>query len=175
MPVKQGTFGTSPIYNGEYKIGKIYNGENLVYQSFVYDPLVALIERTIEYVDTELTNYTNKIGYDAFNKTSLKSINIPTSVTVIEGYAFANCVNLENITLSEFVTKIDSSAFYGCSSLSTMTILASTPPTLGGTNAISEHTTKIYVPASSVNLYETANNWKDLMTRTTNPIIFVGI
>lgn len=45
MPVKQGTFGTSPIYNGEYKIGKIYNGENLVYQSVEYPTMIAYVKK----------------------------------------------------------------------------------------------------------------------------------
>lgn len=40
MPVKQGTFGTSPIYSGAYKIGKIYNGTYLVYKSGPVLPFV---------------------------------------------------------------------------------------------------------------------------------------
>lgn len=175
MPVKQGTFGTSPIYNGLYKIGKIFRGVDLVYQSVVYNPVIALIERNIEKVDIELTSEITKIGSYAFNSCeSLKSIKIPNSVTSIGVYAFNGCTSLTKITIPNSVTSIGMASFANCESLNEMTVLATTPPGLGA-SAISEATTIIYIPSGTKSSYESATSWKDLLTRTTNPITFVEV
>jgi hypothetical protein len=275
MPIKLGSTGFSGIYQGTNKIGKIYKGIDLVYQSYVYNPVVALIERTITNVDDseilnidtignyafygsnletiELHNNIITIGMNAFENcinlkniefpsglttigmyafsnceslekieftnnitsigqssfvgctkitslvipnnitsigassfarcTSLKSATLPTNISIIPSSIFMNCKSLETITIPSGVTEISSSAFVGCESLESMTILATTPPTitistsgaLGDSSSISSATKTIYVPASSVSAYQTAENWKDLMTRETNPVTFVGI
>ena len=90
---------------------------------------------------------------------SLTSITIPESVTSIESSAFDGCSSLTSITIPEGVTSIESSAFDGCSSLNTMTILATTPPRLTSTSAISTATTKIYIPAGTLSAYQSATNW----------------
>lgn len=151
MPVKFGTNSISLIYNGVNKISKVYRGTDLVYQSYVYSPVIALIERTIEHVDTELTSEITEIGVRAFcGCSSLTSIKIPGSITNIGLEAFRYCTNLTS-----------------------MTILATTPPTLNSTDAISSATTTIYIPSGSKSAYESANYWKDLLTRATNPVTFI--
>ena len=47
----------------------------------------------------------------------LKRINIPDSVTEIEGMAFTDCASLESIALPPALTAVKMSAFEGCSSL----------------------------------------------------------
>ena len=94
----------------------------------------------------------------AFNS-AIISINLPASLTKIEDTAFFNCNGLTSITIPDSVTSIGERAFYKCSSLTTMTILATTPPTLSNTNAISSATTQIQVPMVSVEAYKTATNW----------------
>ena len=55
------------------------------------------------------------IGDSAFEScTSLKSINIPTSVTSIEPIAFNNCTSLTSINIPTSVTSIGPSAFESC-------------------------------------------------------------
>ena len=127
------------------------------------------------------------IGQYAFNNCRLlNSITIPANITnldnaifqscsslatvtfaegsqleSIETSAFSSCRSLTEITLPASVTSIGSYAFNNCSSLTTMTILATTPPTLGGTNAISSATTRIYIPAGTLSAYQSATNWSN--------------
>ena len=102
------------------------------------------------------------IGSYAFEQcSSLTSITIPNSVTSIGSNAFRSCDSLTSIKIPASVTSIGNGAFSGCSSLTTMTILATTPPTLTSTNAISTATTKIYIPAGTLSAYQSATNWSN--------------
>lgn len=100
---------------------------------------------------------------------SLATINLEdTSVTRIGASAFYACNSLLDITLPSTVTQIDDTAFNwtvapSASKTTNLTVLATTPPTLGsnvfqyrdGTNA----TLNIYVPAESVEAYKAASGW----------------
>lgn len=92
---------------------------------------------------------------------NLTSIVIPNSITSIGGSAFYNCSNLTSITIPNSVTSIGNGAFNNCSSLTKMTILAITPPTLGNKSAISTATTTIYIPAGTLEAYQSATNWSN--------------
>ena len=63
---------------------------------------------------------------------SLKSINIPEGVTTINQYTFYNCKSLKSIDIPEKVTSIGGSAFRDCSSLTSISSFNPTTPTLGG-------------------------------------------
>lgn len=54
---------------------------------------------------------------------ALASITIPNSVTDIEEEAFSNCTSLTSITIPKSVTNIGMQAFYGCTSLMSVNIL----------------------------------------------------
>ena len=101
------------------------------------------------------------IGSSAFNYCyALSSVVIPSSVTSISSSAFYNCRALSSIVIPSSVTSIGDSVFNYCYALGIVTILATTPPTLGGTNAFSTtYQKRIYVPASSVDAYKAATNW----------------
>ena len=58
----------------------------------------------------------------AFQGTDIKSVQIPSSVTVIGNKAFANCTYLEQIEIPSGVTQIGNDAFNGCKKISTLTI-----------------------------------------------------
>lgn len=99
------------------------------------------------------------IGMAAFQYcSSLTYIAIPKSVTNIEFAAFSNCRSLTSITIPNSVTSIGQYAFYNCGSLASITCEATTPPTLGSSNNLS-NVTVVYVPVESVDLYKTATNW----------------
>ena len=63
------------------------------------------------------------IGDRAFeNRTDLRTVMIPDSVTRINIGAFSGCINLANITLSKKIEKIGENAFYNCDSLQSIEI-----------------------------------------------------
>jgi hypothetical protein len=97
----------------------------------------------------------------AFNSCSaLSSVVIPSSVTSIGASAFDYCYALSSVVIPNLVTSIGNYAFRNCYALGIVTILATTPPTLGGTNAFSTtYQKRIYVPAASVSAYKAATNW----------------
>ena len=82
------------------------------------------------------------IGTDAFRSPKLKTITIPSGVTSIGNYAFESNVAMESIT-----------------------ILATTPPTLGLEVFDNTNNCPIYVPAASVNAYKTASGWSAYASR----------
>jgi hypothetical protein len=61
------------------------------------------------------------IGYVAFESNQLTSVDIPNSVTSIEGYAFQGCTGLTSLTIPNNVISIGGSAFSGCTSLTSVT------------------------------------------------------
>lgn len=86
-----------------------------------------------------------------------KNTIIPNSVTSIGNSAFQGCPGLTSITIPNSVTRIGDEAFMS-SGLKSITCLATTPPTLGAYNSLS-NVTAVYVPAESVEAYKTATNW----------------
>ena len=60
--------------------------------------------------------------YAFYNCTSLESIVIPSSVNNLGSYAFYNCTSLDSITIPDSVTSIGQYAFYNCTSLDSITI-----------------------------------------------------
>lgn len=65
------------------------------------------------------------IGKNAFEGSSLTSVDIPNSVINIEEYAFLNCKDLTDVTIPNGVTGIGSAAFSDCKSLTDITIPSS--------------------------------------------------
>ena len=120
------------------------------------------------------------IGAVAFSDCSgLADITIPDKVTSIGARAFYGC-SLTDITIPAGVTSIGQTAFQNCSSLETVTMLGSTPPTLGvsssGTTAHfdgckfkNEGTKGIKVPSGSVDTYKNAwTEWANYITDGTD-------
>ena len=81
-------------------------------------------------------------------------------VNTIGWELFRDCESLVEVTIPQTITKIDFEAFYNCSSLKSVYCRSTTPPILSskafGGNAADR---KIYVPASSVEAYKSAQYW----------------
>lgn len=69
------------------------------------------------WLSDKVTNISNLTGF-----MSLKSINIPDSITSIEISTFNTCSSLQSITIPASVKRIESNAFTTCVSLSSVTL-----------------------------------------------------
>ena len=94
--------------------------------------------------------------------TSLKEVTLPDGVTQLMGFNFTDCSALEKVTLPEGITYIGNGAFKNCSALTEMTVLATTPPTLGTDVFLNvNRDIPVYVPAASLAAYQTAAVWSE--------------
>ena len=96
---------------------------------------------------------------------SLTHITIPAYVVEIGQYAFANCSSLTGITIPTYVEEIGQECFEFCSKLTEVVVKAKNPPTLGSDVFTNSGIQTIYVPASSVNSYISADGWKDYASK----------
>lgn len=119
------------------------------------------VDKSITRVTADMLEGVTNIRNVAFNScTSLESVEIPNSVTSIGNRAFYSCSSLASVEIPNSVTSIGAEAFRSCSSLASITVLATSPPTLGASvfQGISQ-SFKIYVPAESVDVYKAASRW----------------
>lgn len=108
----------------------------------------------------KMDNYDFSVAND-FSNCTLLDISRVTGITEIPSYAF-DYTNLESVCLPASIEKIGYNAFAYASRLSSVTIYAMTPPSVDekafrdtGEGLV------VYVPASSLPLYQEANVWKD--------------
>ena len=104
-------------------------------------------------------------GYNFQNCTGLTSIEIPSNVTDIGPGEFSGCTGLTSIEIPNSVSTIYDSAFEGCTGLTSIQVNPTTPPS--GSRSMFDNTNNapIYVPASSVNDYKTAEYWRNYADR----------
>lgn len=118
-------------------------------------------------VSVTISESVSSIGDFAFSGCSaMTSIEIPNSVTSIGIHCFSNSANLESILIGSGLKDVGEYAFAGCGSLSSFTCTAESVPTTGNSvfSESPQSSSTLYVPASSVDAYKTAAQWKNFGT-----------
>ena len=121
--------------------------------------LTNISNRSFEGCTALVTDMANRTFYGC---TSLTEVTLPDGLTKIELFTFYGCSALEKVTLPEGITYIGDKAFYKCSGLTEMTVLATTPPTVGTDVFLNvSRTIPVYVPAASLADYQAAAVWNE--------------
>lgn len=104
------------------------------------------------------------------------SMPLNTNITIADGtvgladMVFLNVTNLKSVTIPSTVRHIGSYAFQGCTFLNSIYALPSTPVDLSSKTYVFLDVPKtacnLYVPTGSVNMYKSANQWKDFFSVT---------
>ncbi len=78
------------------------------------------IPNTVQY--ESLTFTVNSLGVRCCSSSTLKSVNIPSTITTIKEGAFEKCTSLASVSFQEGVTDIGEGVFQGCKSLASITL-----------------------------------------------------
>ena len=111
--------------------------------------------------DIDMPASVSLIGDSAFyDCDALTEVSIGNGVVTIEHYAFSACENLTTVIIPDSVKNIQNGVFNSCFKLTGIYCKATTPPSFGSYMYLKE-TTKIYVPAASVDAYKAASGWSE--------------
>lgn len=151
---------------GSFAFNNCSNLTSVTLPSGITSISTALFQGCSHLASIDIPSGVTSIGVQAFSGcTRLSSVTMPNNLATIGNKAFYNCNSFRDITLPSTVTSIGDNAFYINYSHSSVkiTILATTPPTLGSMVFDSNGTLKIYVPDASVSAYQTA--WTDYASK----------
>ncbi len=153
-----GTGESSPFYSTSSKI-----------TSFVFGDSVKTIPGYLCYKMNKLDSVTipasvTSIGTYAFAFcTALKNFEFPKGIKTVATSVLEGCTALEDVIIPASVTTIGQDAFYNCSKLMSIHNYAITPQSLPSraVSNVNKQTCILYVPIDYINLYRTADVWKD--------------
>lgn len=98
-----------------------------------------------------------------YGKTDLQKIIMTNSVAVIGNNAFNGCSALKEVIFGN-VEQIGSNAFIGCDALTSVVLKSTQPPILSSSVTFSFNLF-IFVPAESLQRYQTANHWRNFSSQ----------
>ena len=170
IPSSVVTMGFNPFAHCSSLLSIVVDKENTVFDS--RENCNAIIETATNTLisgckNTIIPNSVIAIGAGAFGSCNFaNSFLIPNSVTSIGDNAFHYSTSLSSVAISNSITYIGLGAFSYCLSLKEVICFAEDLPELGErvfdesplTDAI------LYVPEAALELYQTANQWKEFGT-----------
>jgi hypothetical protein len=114
----------------------------------------------------ELDGITKIFAYMFFNYESLKSVEIPDSVTALGFSVFYKCPALKSVVFGRGISTIGNNVLAECTGLQKVTIRAMTPPTIQeGTFANVPTTCVFKVPSGALSAYKSASGWSKIANR----------
>ena len=119
-----------------------------------------------------IPNSVSEIGGGAFGGCSgLISIEIPNSVTSIGDGVLGDCSNLETIVIGNSVTYFGDDIFAGSTNLISIFIYVTAPPFIDNHvfSGADISSCTLHVPCGSLDVYKTAEYWKDFGTTVEMP------
>lgn len=155
-----GTDDNAPFYSTSSKVSSFVFGDSV-------QVIPAYLCKNMNLLDSIVIPPTvTSIGQSAFMYCyRLKSLTFPQGIKTVATSILEGCTALEEVFIPSSVTAINQDAFYGCSALRAIHNLAFTPQTITerAVNSVNKQTCILYVPMDYINLYQTANVWKDFL------------
>jgi len=122
-------------------------------------------------VSLDIPNSVNSIGVYAFRgcEKLTSPIVIPNGIVTIEDAIFSGCKSITSLTIPQSVTRIEGTyvgAFAGCERLEKIFDYRETPANADSKtfDGVDKFNCVLYVPRSSIELYESAAVWRDFYT-----------
>ena len=122
-------------YTGSFKTANDVIGEQMFYECANLQQMI--LPATLTAIQT-----------NAFARTGLKAIDIPSTVTTLGGDAFAYCGSLEKVVIGKKVKQLNQGVFYS-SNVKTAYVKPMTPPSVPGYLFSSNPKIYVYTPALS--------------------------
>ena len=160
--LKLGSNGSDPLFSS-CPLDSVYIGGNITYStssSYGYSPFYRNTSlRTIHITDKETEISPNEF----YGCTGLKNVRIGDGVTTIGNWAFSGCSSLDYFAFGSKLETIGKEAFSDCVNVTKIISRASTPPACGSQalDDISKWTCELTVPQSSIETYQSADQWKE--------------
>ena len=131
-------------------------------ESYAFDKLTGLTSVTL----TNLSGFTSSVsnGHQFSACENLKNITIVGTGNLVIPTYFVSSSSLTAVTLGGVSSISNQYGLGGCdtsASRRVLTMLDTTPPTIGTSSISLFYPTVIYVPASAVNTYKSASNWSN--------------
>lgn len=157
-----GSNGKNPLFVA-CPLDSVYIGGNLDYptaQGSGYSPFYCNTSlRAVKYNNKE-TEITSNAFYGC---TNLESVEMGDGVTTILERAFSGCSKLESFSFGTAMKTIGEEAFSDCTAMTSLVSRAAEPPVCGSQalEDINKFECTLYVPESSITLYQEAPQWQD--------------
>ena len=159
-----GSNGSNPLFSS-CPLDTVYIGGNISYptmKNYGYSPFYRNVSLKAIHITDKETEISDNEFYGC---TNLRNVRIGNSVKRIGNWAFSGCSSLDFFAFGSNMESIGMEAFSDCSNVTKIISLASMPPTCGSQalDDINKWNCRLVVPATNVNAYKVADQWKDFL------------